>query len=180
MAKVLRMMLKAASDMFGFQYEPNKELKAFLDSFLTSDVGAMMGPQMATATTQATTVANAAQMEPEDTPVAAQPETAAGMDGINGVFNGRPPKEAQQAKAYADKFNWMWKTFTGIHQLAAANRHITALQDYVEIVKAAKLVKQNIMIRAEEVLRMWKQARRDASGRRVEVARRGPIHDLFK
>ena len=155
LADKLRALLKAASERFGFQYEPNKELKAFLDSFLESDIGKTMGPHIATQTTQSTTVANAAQMEPEDTPVAAQPETAAGMDGINGVFDGRPPKEAQQAKAYADKFNWMWKTFTGIHQLAAGNRHIQSLQDYVDTVRAAQQVKQQIKIRSDEVLKLW-------------------------
>lgn len=154
-AEKLKLMLKVASDMFGMQYEPNKELKAFLDSFLESDIAKQMGPHIATQTTQSTTVKNATQMEPEDTAVAAQPETAAGDDGVNGVFDGRPPKEAQQAKAYADKFNWMWKTFTGIHQLAAANRHIRALAEYVDTVRAAQQVKQQIKIRSDEVLRKW-------------------------
>src|SRR5882672_1716735 len=155
MADVLRLILESASKMFGMRFEPVPEMKALLDSFFESDIGKLMGPQIATATTQSTTVKNNTQMAPEDTAVAAQPETAAGNDGVNGVFNGRPPKEAQQAKAYADKFNWMWKKFTGIHQLAAANRHIRALAEYVDTVRAAQQVKQQIKIRSDEVLRKW-------------------------
>ena len=131
MADVLRAMLKAASDMFGMQYEPVTEMKAFLDSAIQSDLMKLMGPQVATMTTQNTTVNNATQMAPEDLATAAQPETAAGMDGINGVFDGRPPGDVKEAKAYADRFNWMWKVYSGIHQLAAANQHIRALQQYV-------------------------------------------------
>jgi hypothetical protein len=154
-AEKLKVMLKAASDMFGMQYEATPALQSFLDSFLESDISKQMGPHIITQATQATTIKNNTQMEPEETPVAAQPETAAGEDGINGVFDGRPPKEAQQAKAYADKFNWLWKWFTGIHQLAGGNRHIVALQEYVNTLSQAQQIKQQIRIRSEEVLRAW-------------------------
>jgi hypothetical protein len=155
MANRLMAMLKVASDMFGMHYEAVPELKAFLDSALKSEVVQAMGPQVATQTSQETTNKNATQMEPEDAAVEGQTETQPAMDGINGVFGGRPPKEAQVAKAYADRFNVAWKWFTGIHQLAAANSHISSLMAYVETIRVAQQVKQAIMTRAQDIEEKW-------------------------
>jgi hypothetical protein len=127
----------------------------WLDSFIKDEGMAMMGPTISTQTQQETIVKNATQMASGDTPTPQQPETGSAGGGIGTLFNGRPPKEVQQARAYADKFNWLWKVFTGIHQFALANKHIQSLQDYVETISIAQLTKQNIMIRAQEVLTMW-------------------------
>jgi hypothetical protein len=145
--------LAAASKMFGMQFTAIPELTAFLNSFLEADM--QMGPAVATATAQQTVKANAAQMLPEETAVPAQVEVLGAAGGINGAFDGRPPKEAQEAKAYADKFSWLRKMFYAIHHLATANPHIQRLQDYVEVIRVAKMTKDAIMIRAQEVLKAW-------------------------
>jgi hypothetical protein len=152
-AKTILNYLREASAKFGMQFEPVPELTAFLDSFLEADL--KLGPQIDLDNTQYTTVKNNTQMLPEETAVEAQTETAGAAGGINGAFDGRPPKEAQEAKAYADKFSKLRKYFYAIHHLATANPHIQALQDYVEVVRIAKLTKDAIMIRTQDVLRKW-------------------------
>jgi len=101
------------------------------------------------------TVANAGQMEPEDTPAPQQPETLGGMDGINGIFNGNPPPDVRQGRAYADRFTWLHKWMMGVHQVAEQNPHIAPLAEYVETLRVASQIKQQIMIRAQEVWRKW-------------------------
>ena len=69
MATRLMAMLKIASDMFGMHYETVPALKAFLDGALQAEAVQAMGPQVATITTQETTIKNNTQMAPEDAAV---------------------------------------------------------------------------------------------------------------
>lgn len=153
-AKQMTAILIAAKRVFKLPYVGVPELNAFLDSFVeTTDQ--QWGHQMATQNEQEGIVKNGVQMGAEETPAPPQVETGGAGGAINSVFNGRPPKEVQETIAYADKFNWLYKWFTGIHQLAQANPLIKALQEYVETVSIAQLTKQQIMIRAQEVLKLW-------------------------
>ena len=66
----------------------------------------------------------------------------------------------KEAKAYADKFNWLYKWALGIHQVAARNPLIASLAEYVETLSVAQLIKQQIMIRAQEVSEALEQVGR--------------------
>jgi hypothetical protein len=154
LAKTITNLLQEAKKMLGYPYEGVKELNEFLNSFLDA-ADQMWGHDVNVATQQQGVVKNAPQMGPEEKPAPQQPETVGVKDGIGKAFDGRPPREVQETNAYMDKFNWLYKWFTAIHQLALKNPHITALQEYVETVRIAQLTKQQIMIRAQEVLKMW-------------------------
>ena len=131
---------------------PYNEVQLFhdwLDSHIEGQAEVFAAVQAETA--NAGTTANATQMHAEETPAPAQVETQVGMDvALMGVFNGNPPPEVREAKAYADKFNWLYKWFTGIHQLSTANPHIASLAGYVEILSVASMLKNEIMVRARD------------------------------
>ena len=153
LATTLRDILKAAKDKFGLPFEPSKAMMDWLDSFHTD---APPFAQDAVTQAQAETLAeNQKQMGPEETAVEQQPETVAAKEAIDKLFNGGPPKEVKEAVAYADKFNKIYKWALGIHQVADRNKHIQPLQEYTETIAVAQLTKQQIMIRAQEVLKAW-------------------------
>jgi hypothetical protein len=145
--------LKAASHMFGFQFEANQALADYLNVFMSEapDIGATT----ATQTAQQTTTTNATQMGEGEPAVPQQPETGPTAAAAAAAFNGRPPKEVQEGLAYMDKFNWLYKMGLAIHQVAVKNPHIQALQDYAQLVAMAQLMKQQVMIAARDVLKTW-------------------------
>lgn len=153
LGNLLKQIMFAASKRFGGSFEPNKAMADWLNSFHTD--AQPMAETIINQTTVETQTANQRQMGPEEKAVEHQPETGPVRQGIDALFNGRPPKEAQEAAAYADKFNKLYKWAMGIHQVAQRNAHIVPLQEYTETIAVAQLTKQQIMIRAQEVLKSW-------------------------
>ena len=149
----LRNIFKAASENFGLSFEPSKAMSDWLNSFHTD--AQPFAEDIITKANVKTQRENQAQMGPEEKGVERQPETIAAREGIDKLFNGRPPKEVQEAAAYADKFNKIYKWALGIHQVADRNKHIQPLQEYVETISVAQMTKQEIMIKAQEVLEAW-------------------------
>lgn len=152
LATTLKEIFAAAANKFGLSFEPSKAMADWLDSFHKSQPFAQ---DIITTANVETTADNGKHMGPEEKPVERQPETIAPREAIDKLFEGRPPKEAQVAAAYADKFNKIYKWMLGIHQVAQRNAHIVPLQEYTETIAVAQLVKQQIMIRAQEVLKKW-------------------------
>lgn len=152
LAETLKDIYRAAAAKFGLSFEPVKAMGDWLDTFHHT---APFAEDIATQTKVETTVENAPHMGPDEAPVEIQPETIAPREAIDKLFEGRPPKEVKVAAAYADKFNKIYKWMLGIHQVAQRNAHIVPLQEYTETVAVAGLVKQQIMIRAQEVLKKW-------------------------
>lgn len=152
LAETLKDIYKAAAAKFGLSFEPTKAMSDWLNTFHKT---APFAQDIATTTTVETTVENAPHMGPEEPPVERQPETTAPREAIDKLFEGRPPKEVKVAAAYADKFNKIYKWMLGVHQVAQRNAHIVPLQEYTETIAVAGLVKQQIMIRAQEVLKKW-------------------------
>lgn len=146
-------VLEAATRKFNLSFEPNAAMAAWLNSFHTD--AQPFAEDVNTANDVKTQTTNQVQMEPEEKAVPVQPETLVAREGIDKVFNGRPPKEVKVAAAYADKFNKIYKWMLGIHQVAQRNPHIAPLQEYTETIAVAQLTKQQIMIRAQEVLKAW-------------------------
>ena len=153
LGKKILTLFNEAMRKFNLPTNGVKELHDWLDTQMPGQAAFFAAVQVETANEG--TVANATQMGPEETPAPAQVETQAGVDGANGIFNGNPPPEVKEAKAYADKFNWLYKWFMGIHQVAQRNPHIASLAEYTETLSVASMIKQQIMIRAQEVLKQW-------------------------
>ena len=153
LGKKILTLFNEAMKKFNLPTNGVTELHAWLDTQMPGQAAFFAAVQAETANEG--TVANATQMGPEETPAPAQVETQAGVDGANGIFNGNPPSEVREAKAYADKFNWLYKWFMGIHQVAQRNAHIASLAEYTETLSVASMIKQQIMIRAQEVLKQW-------------------------
>lgn len=152
LATTLKEIFAAAANKFGLSFEPSKAMADWLDSFHKSQPFAQ---DIITTANVETTADNGKHMGPEEKPVERQPETIAPREAIDKLFEGRPPKEAQVAAAYADKFNKIYKWMLGIHQVAQRNAHIAPLQMYTETIAVAQQVKQEIMIRAQQVLKKW-------------------------
>lgn len=153
LGKQILSVLKAATEKFGVSFEPHKAMSDWLNSFHTD---APPFAQDAVTVAQVQTQAeNQPKMGPEEKAVERQPETIGAREGIDKLFVGRPPREVQEAAAYADKFNKIYKWMLGIHQVAQRNAHIQPLQEYTETIAVAQLTKQQIMIRAQEVLKAW-------------------------
>lgn len=146
-------MFQTARAKFGLEFTPAKAMDDWLNSFHTD--AAPFAENIVTQNTVETQAANQRQMGPEEIAVERQPETTAAREGIDALFNGRPPKEVQETAAYADKFNKIYKWGLGIHQVAQRNGHIVPLQEYTETIAVAQLTKQQVMIRAQEVLKSW-------------------------
>lgn len=146
-------MFQTAREKFGLEFTPAKAMDDWLNSFHTD--AAPFAENIVTQNTVETQAANQRQMGPEEIAVERQPETTAAREGIDALFNGRPPKEVQETAAYADKFNKIYKWGLGIHQVAQRNAHIVPLQEYTETIAVAQLTKQQVMIRAQEVLKSW-------------------------
>ncbi len=145
--------LEAARAKFGLPFTPAKAMSDWLNSFHTD--AAPFAEDINTQVNVETTKENAPHMAPEDKPVERQPETVAAREGLDALFNGRPPKEVKQAAAYADKFNKMYKWALGIHQVAQRNPGIQPLQEYVEIIAVAEMTKKEIQIAAQTVVKAW-------------------------
>lgn len=153
LADQLRSIFKAAAEKFNLPFEPAKAMSDWLNSFHTD---AQPFAQDTNTQTQAETLTdNQKQMGPEEKAVERQPETVAAREGIDKLFEGRPPGEVKEVAAYADKFNKIYKWALGIHQVADRNKHIQPLQEYTETIAVAQLTKQQIMIRAQEILKAW-------------------------
>lgn len=146
-------ILEAATRKFGLSFEATPAVAGWLNSFHTDAQPFAEGVN--TENEVKTQVTNQVQMEPEEKAVPVQPETLVAREGMEKLFNGRPPKEVKVAAAYADKFNKIYKYMMGIHQVAQRNPHILPLQEYTETIAVAQLTKQQIMIRAQEVLKGW-------------------------
>lgn len=142
-----------ASKKFNLSFEPSKAMSDWLNSFMTD--AAPFGKDVDTETKLETLIDNKKHTGPEETPVEMQPETVVIREGVDKLFNGRPPKEIQETLAYADKFNKIYKWMLGIHQVAQKNKHIVPLQEYTETIAVAQLTKQQVMIRAQGVLKKW-------------------------
>lgn len=153
LGQLLRTVFKAASQKFGLSFEPNKAMANWLNSFHTD--AAPFAQDTIIQTDVDTTANNQRHMEPEEKAVEQQPETGPAREGIDKLFGGRPPGEVKQAAAYADKFNKFYKWALGIHQVADRNKHIQPLQEYTETIAVAQLTKQQVMIRAQEILKAW-------------------------
>lgn len=153
LAQKMLQILKLAADKFNLPFEPSKAMNDWLNSFLT-DVQPF-AQDVNTQTKVETTVDNQRHMGPEEKAVELQPETIVAREGVDGLFKGRPPKEVQETLAYADKFNKIYKWMLGIHQVAQRNKHIVPLQEYTETIAVAQLTKQQVMIRAQGVLKQW-------------------------
>lgn len=159
----LRRIFERASAKFGLPYEPSKAMNDWLNSFRTT--AQPFANDMVKQAELASTVENQRHMGPEEKAVERQPELIQVQEGIDKLFNGRPPKEVQETIAYADKFNKIYKWMLGIHQVAQRNQHIAPLQAYTEVIAVAQLMKQQIMIRAQEVLKKWNKLGGDQADR---------------
>lgn len=157
LAKKIRDVVRQAQKMFGVSVEPTAALEEWLDAQLKLPHTnmAFAGEHGMVIDNAETVKANKSKMRPSDTAVAMQPETVAGRAATDALYKGRPPREVQEAAAYADKFNSIYKWGLGIHQVAARNLHIQPLQDYADTLAVAQLTKQQIMIRANEVEKAW-------------------------
>jgi hypothetical protein len=153
LAKKLIEVFKQASAKFGLDFNPSKAMDSWLTSFVTDMQP--FGENVDITTKVETTEDNQRHTGPEEKAVEMQPETVVAREGVDGLFKGRPPKEIQETLAYADKFNKIYKWMLGIHQVAQRNTHILPLQEYTETISVAQLVKQQIMIRAQGVLKNW-------------------------
>lgn len=145
--------LEAAMKKFNLPFTASNAMDSWLNSLHTD-----MGPfaeNIITKMNVKTQTENQKQMGPEEKAVERQPETVGAREGIGKLFDGRPPKEVQVAAAYADKFNKIYKYMLGIHQVAQRNERIAPLQKYTETLAVAQLTKQQIMIRAQQVLKAW-------------------------
>lgn len=146
-------VLEAATRKFNVSFEPVPAMAAWLNSFHTD--AAPFAQDVNTANEVKTQTTNQVQMGPEEKAAPVQPETLVAREGMDKLFGGRPPAEVKVAAAYADKFNQIYKYMMGIHQVAQRNPHIAPLQEYTETIAVAQLTKQQIMIRAQEVLKAW-------------------------
>lgn len=153
LGKTLERIFRAAAQKFQLPYEPAKAMNDWLTSFHTE--GQPFAQDTVIQNDVKTQEENQRQMEPEDVAVERQPETTTVREGIDKLFDGRPPGEVKQVAAYADKFNKIYKWGLGIHQVADRNKHIQPLQEYTETIAVAQLTKQQVMIRAQEILKMW-------------------------
>lgn len=153
LGQLLRTVFKAANQKFGLSFEPTKAMANWLNSFHTD--AQPFAQDTVIQTDVDTTAENQKHMEPEEKAVEQQPETVVAREGIDKLFGGRPPGEVKQAAAYADKFNKFYKWALGIHQVADRNKHIQPLQEYTETIAVAQLTKQQVMIRAQEILKAW-------------------------
>lgn len=153
LGKKLMKMFSLAAKEFGVESTGVPELMDWLDT--QSQGKAEFFSEVMAETANEGTVENGKHMGPEETPPPAQIESQPGMDGANGLFNGNPPTEVKEAKAYADKFNWLYKMMMGVHQVAQRNPHLQALQEYVETLGVASQTKQAVMIHAQEILKKW-------------------------
>jgi len=153
LAVALRLILKAAREKFGLPFEASKAVSDWLNSF-HADVPPFAEDAVIQARVE-TTADNQRHMGPEEKAEERQPETVVARETIDKIFNGRPPKEVQEAAAYADKFNKIYKYALGIHHVAQRNPHIAPLQAYVETLAVAGLTKQQVMARALEVEKAW-------------------------
>jgi hypothetical protein len=153
LGRKLMQMFSAAAKVYGVETTGVPELMAWLDT--QSEGKAEFFAEVMAETNNEGTVDNSKHMGPEETPPPAQIESAVGVDATNGIFNGNPPVAVKEAKAYADKFNWMYKWMMGVHQMAQRNPHLLALQEYVETLGVASRTKQAVMIHAQEILKRW-------------------------
>lgn len=153
LGKTLKNIFQQAAAQFGLPFEPTKVMSDWLNSFHTDSEPFAEGTVKVNDVK--TQVENQRHTGPHEEAVERQPETVAVREMVGQVFHERPPKEVQETIAYADKFNKIYKWMMGIHQVAQRNNHILPLQEYVETIAVAQLTKQNIMIRAQEVLKAW-------------------------
>lgn len=69
-----------------------------------------------------------------------------------------------QVLAGVDKFNWMYKWFLSLPQVADKNYHIQSLQVYRELVQEADTEQSNIMTGAQERLKQWRALGTEQAG----------------
>jgi hypothetical protein len=156
----IQKLFEIASKRFGLSYSPEQSIASWLESVateLTAEQYAALAAQVEARTQKI----NQEKLDPtgEDVAEPQQPETALPRKVIDRIFNGRPPKEAQEMAAQADKFNKIYKWGVGVHQLAKKNPHIKGLTAYVETLALANWNKQNIMDEFLTVLKQWGKLR---------------------
>lgn len=87
---------------------------------------------------------------------------------VQATTAGTPIPPIQGIFGAIDKFNWFYKWFLSLGQVAERNLHILPLQKYRELATLAHIEQSNIMVHAQERLKEWRhlgRAQADAVGR---------------